>query len=83
MKATLEFDTDEPQQNRELKECTRASDMTIALWDVDQLFRNVLKYENVYHKDYLTDEEDDVVTWLRKEFHKILEERDINFVLEG
>ncbi|MCK5535405.1 MAG: hypothetical protein KAI79_01185 [Bacteroidales bacterium] len=83
MKAILEFDTSEPEQNRELKLAIKAEDMSIALWDIDQMFRNILKYENIAHEGYLTEEEYDVVEKLRKDFNDLLEERDIKMVLEG
>ena len=83
MKAILEFDTDEPQQSRELRECTNASAMAIALWDMDQLFRSAMKYENVIHDGYLDEGEYEVMEFMRRNFHKILEEADIKFVLGG
>ncbi len=82
MKVTIEIDTDEPQQADELISITKALNMRIALWDVDKLFRTVLKYENQIHDGYLTDEEEAVVEYLQKQFLELLEEQDVtNHVL--
>ena len=83
MKATLEFNTDEPGEAREFKECSRATSMSISLWDIDQLLRNMLKYENSVHEGYLTDAEDEAVSYVREKFHEILKDNDIEFILEG
>ncbi len=77
MKVTIEIDTDEPQQADELISITKALDMRIALWDIDKLFRTILKYENQIHDGYLTDGEEAVVEYLQKQFLELLEERDI------
>ena len=83
MKATLEFDTGEPDQLREFREASKASSMAIALWDLDQMLRNVIKYENMYHPGYLTEEEDKLAEWVRDKLHEIIDEYDVKFVLEG
>ncbi len=83
MKVTLTFDTDEPQQYREMLEATRASKLSIALWDIDQMLRNLIKYENVMHDGYLTDEEDRVAEFIRDKVHEIIKDNDVEFIFEG
>jgi hypothetical protein len=83
MKVTLEFDTDEPGEYREMLEATRASKLAISLWDIDQFLRNLMKYENVYHEDYLTEEEDNLAEFIRDKVHEIIKENDVEFVFEG
>lgn len=78
MIAKLEFDTDEPQQQRELKLCVKAVDMSIALWDIDQMFRRILKYDET-----ITEDQDIIVEALRKEFWDILKNQDVEMALEG
>ncbi len=83
MKVTIEIDTDEPQQTDELVGITKALNMRIALWDIDKLFRTILKYEDQIHDGYLTEKEEAVVEYLQKQFHELLEEQDITkYVLE-
>ncbi len=83
MKVTIEFDTDDPQNAVELKGMLKAQDMRIALWDINNLFRTVLKYENQVHKDYLTDEEEIAIEHVQKQFLEVLEEYDLTqYVLE-
>jgi hypothetical protein len=55
----------------------------IALWDVTQMFRNALKYENVIHEGYLTGEEDEVVEKLQKAFFDILDDNGITEAIEN
>jgi len=84
MKAILEFDMEEPQDKNNLNEVLKATDMRIALWDVDKLFRGAIKYEGFMRdNEYLTDEEEAVVEKLWDKFFEILDERDLKqFVLE-
>ena len=44
MKATLEFDLDEGQDKTAHLRCVKAVNMAIALWDMDQYLRGLIKY---------------------------------------
>jgi len=83
MKATFEYDLAEPYEKKQAHQHLKADDLSIALWDISQLFRNALKYENVIHEGYLTDEEFVVVEKLQENIIDIIEEYDLKFVLEG
>ncbi len=85
MKVTFELDTDEPQQQDEAQALLSATDLRIALWDMEQLFRRAVKYEGFMpgSKEYLTEDQEEVVDKLRDEFHEILAERGLTkLVLE-
>jgi hypothetical protein len=75
MKVAFLLDDDDPQDSRKLKELAYNTDMMIALWDIDKMFRNALKYEGYMKpKEYLNDEETEVVEKLRQDYFDILEE---------
>ncbi len=78
MKAILEFEVDEPQDRKELKRVTSATEMSIALWDIDVMFRNKLKYDET-----LSEGEYDIISSLREDFWTILKDQDVEFILEG
>ncbi len=77
MKIIFEIDGDEPRELDEAKVLLNATNMRIALWDIDKLFRNALKYEGFAHEDYLTPAEEFVVEKLQTKFNEFLEEYDI------
>ncbi len=77
MKVTFEINTNESQEQDELITLTKALDMRIALWDIDKLLRNTIKYENQLHDDYLTEEEENAIEYIQKKFNELLEERDL------
>ncbi len=77
MKVTFEIDTEEPQQADEVVMLTKALDMRIALWDVEQLLRNALKYEGFLRPDYLTDIEEKAIEQVQIKFREILDEHDL------
>ncbi len=83
MKVTFELDTEEPQQADEVQQMVKSLNLRIALWDIDQMFRNAIKYEGFMRDDYMTEEEMLVVEKLQKRYHEILEDQDITkLVLE-
>ncbi len=83
MKAILEFDLNEPQDERRLQEITFVNDMQIALWDTIQMFRNAIKYEGFLKKgEYLTEEESEVAEKFQSKFFEILEEHNIRKLIE-
>jgi len=77
MKVTFELNTEEPQQADEVLQIVKSLNTRIALWDIDKMFRNALKYEGFMRKGYLTEEEMLVVEKLQEKFYEILEEQDI------
>jgi hypothetical protein len=83
MKATLMYDTSEPSESKELEKAVKAPHMAIALWDIERMLRELVKYEDILHKGYLTEEEDKVVEFISGKFHEILEDNNIEFVLTG
>ncbi len=55
MKATFEFDLDDPHEAKEAARYMKSPYLAIALWDIQQMLRNALKYEGFMGKDkYLT-----------------------------
>lgn len=77
LKAKLEFDLNEPEDYKKHKCYCAAEEMSIALWDIEQLFRQELKYNEDLNQDQY-----EIVSKLQSKFREILEERDIKFVLE-
>ena len=43
MKTTLEFDTEDPEQEQDLKRVMKAKDMALAIWKIQQDIRGKLK----------------------------------------
>ena len=77
MKILFILDEEEPRDSQKLKELSKNTDMMVALWDINQMFRNTLKYENMIHDGYLTDEEYSAIEKTRDKYLEILEEYDI------
>jgi hypothetical protein len=73
-KATLEFDLEKPEDLEEFKRVTKALDMAIALWDIDQYLRAQTKYA----PDSMPQEAYDALDQAREKFYQILNERNIN-----
>jgi len=83
MKVTLEFNTDDPQQAKELKLLIAAEEMQIALWDIMQMFRNAMKYEGYIKKGkYLTDAEYNLAETFQKNFFEILDDYNLQKMIE-
>ena len=57
MKATLEFDLDEGQDKTAHLRCVKAVKMAVALWDMDQYLRGLIKYGELDDATYKTLEE--------------------------
>ncbi len=83
MKVIFEADLEEPREAMAAADILRVDSYKIALWDITQLFRQVLKYENILHDGYLTEDEDNVVVELQKRFFDILEEHDLRNNIEN
>lgn len=64
MKAILEFDL--PDDQYEFDQCTKASDMASALWDMDQFLRAEYKYN-----------ENEAAHPIREKFFEILSDNDL------
>ncbi len=78
MKVKFEIDTDEPGADDNIQTLVKAMQSRIALWDIDKMFRNAIKYEGFMREnDYLSEEEEAVVEKLYKKFYEILDEYDI------
>lgn len=46
MKATIEFDLDDPSDRRAHRRCTNATNAYIAFHDIDNLLRNIIRYDS-------------------------------------
>ena len=57
MKATLEFDLEEGQDKTAHLRCVKAVIMAVALWDMDQYLRGLIKYGELDDATYKTLEE--------------------------
>ena len=92
MKATIEFDLDDPSDKKAHRRCTNATEAYIALHEIDNELRAMIKYEkNIapgtrvalpegYHE--ITEKESkllyEVIWGLRREFGGIMEKLGIN-----
>jgi hypothetical protein len=68
MKATLEFNLDEPDDEVSYTRCVKAKDMALLIWDYD----NYLRGEGKYNDDPLAVKHGE-------EFRAMLEKHNINF----
>lgn len=66
-KITWTFDMSNPEDEKELILKTKSIEMAIAIWDVEQLFRNELKYN-----EELTDGEYKIVEGLQERYFEII-----------
>jgi hypothetical protein len=73
MKAILEFDL--PEERSEFELATKASDLSLVLYDMNNVFRSHLKYDNnpEWHSE--------TVEKIKEEFYRILEEYNLNHLL--
>ena len=78
MKATIEFNLAEPYEVREHFRMLKAVDMSIALFDIEQMFRNKLKYD-----EDLPDDAYNEIDKLRNLFYEIIDEQALRFTLTG
>lgn len=65
MKAKLIFTL--PDEDMEFNRCSKALDLALAIWDIDQYLRDLDKYDKEY-----------TITGIRDKFVSILNEHDIN-----
>jgi len=82
MKGIIEVDLDEPQEARNYRAMLSVQDYQLALWDIKQHLRSLLKYENILHDGYLTDTEDVVVEHIQDKLIEILDDYKIRQELE-
>ena len=68
MKAKLEFDTENPDETQELKQCVKANDMACFIWEMSH---------NMWRK-WKHDATDLNVDTLREEIQTLLDEHNIN-----
>ena len=76
MKATLEFNLDNPDDKMEHMRCVKATDMALMLWDIKQKIRSKLKYSEDLS-------EDELYQWevMQDEFYSIADDYGINLDL--
>lgn len=74
MKAILEFDLDNPDDQSAHMRAVQALDMAICLWDIDQYLRAQTKYA----PDSMPQEAHDAFSEARERFYEILNERGID-----
>jgi len=67
MKATLEFNLDDAEDEIAYTRCVKSKDMAIAIWDFDNYLRGEGKYN-----------EDPIAIKHREEFRSILDNHNIN-----
>lgn len=71
MKAILEFNL--PEDNQEFKLATKGSDWKHVCWEMDQLLRKHLKYD-----DDLSEDEVKMLQYVRDEFWKFMNENNVD-----
>lgn len=74
MKAILEFDLDNPDDQSAHMRAVKALDLAICLWDIDQYLRAQTKYA----PDSMPQEAYDALSEARERFYQILNERGID-----
>ena len=76
MKATLQFNLDNPDDKIEHMRCVKATDMALMLWDIKQKIRSKLKYSEDLS-------EDELYQWevMQDEFYSIADDYGINLDL--
>jgi len=82
MEVNIKFDLSQNNENyhydkKELNSMLKHTDMSIVIWDTEQLFRNTLKYN-----EKLTEDQYDIIEKLQTEFLSIIEEHHVREVLE-
>lgn len=73
MKIILEFDTEKDEDINLHKTYVKAADMSLALWDIKQMFRSRLKYGS--------EEGYDEIEKLSESFFEILNNYDLNTII--
>ena len=72
MKATLEFNTEEPEDQQELLRCVKNLDLTLAIWDTHEMIRLLWRGKTV------VPEGKDPVDHIHDEWMDILDGYNIN-----
>ena len=75
-KAILEFDLNEPDDIEAHKRAVKSLDLVLALWDMDQYLRGLIKYGDDIE---LTDEQYKTLEETRTKLRQILSEYNISF----
>ena len=79
MKVTYEFDYDNPEDYHLLKKVFEpAQNISFALWDTIDLFRDILKYNGIQ----FTEEQLVAVEALQEEFFNILKQHHVQEIIE-
>lgn len=73
MKATLEYDLNDPDDEQAHLRATQSLSLALAIWDIEQYLRAQVKYN-----EQLTADGHDALDKAREEFYSILNKHDIN-----
>jgi hypothetical protein len=75
MKAVLEFNLDDPEDQMSHLRCVKAREMMITLWEIDQHLRSITKYA----PDSTSQETYDELVKVREMLHEIMDNNGISF----
>lgn len=75
MKATLEFDLDQPEDVMAHLRCVKATSMMVTLWELDQHLRSITKYA----PDSTSQETYDELVKVREKLREIMDDNGISF----
>lgn len=75
MKAILEFDLNEPEDEMAHLRCVKSLDMMLVLWEMDQHLRAITKYA----PDTQSDEVHKELLNVRNKLHEFMDERGLTF----
>ena len=75
MKAILEFDLNEPEDEMAHLRCVKSLDMMLVLWEMDQHLRSNTKYA----PDTMSQEVYDELIKVREKLHETMNERGLTF----
>jgi DNA replication protein DnaD len=76
MEVNFTLNPDEPEDKRMLKRLCQADEMGFALWDINQKFRDYIKYKELSGEQY------EIVEKLQEEFFDIIDEYNLRPVIE-
>jgi len=76
--AKFEFDLNDADGRYKFKVFSKAVEMSIAIWEIDQLLRRRIKYD-----ESLSDEQREVLESVREEVGERLRENEVEFALDG
>lgn len=75
MKAILEFDLNEPEDEMAHLRCVKSLEMMLVLWEIDQHLRSITKYA----PDTMSQEVYDELIKVREKLHESMHERGLTF----